>query len=312
MILAAGLTPAWQHILRFNDLRLGHVNRAAEAHWCASGKVCNVGIALAQLGAECRLLTPLGDEVMERARRELIGLGVRPVLIDAQHPTRVCTTLLDSEIGNVTELVENAGPLPSSCLREFHREYARLAPQAELVVLSGSLPAETPVTFYRDLLAITPGRAVLDARGPELLAALDCKPFIIKPNREELASTLARKLDDESSLLSAIRELNDRGARWVVITEGARAVWVSSTEGVYRLQPLAIERVINPIGCGDCLAAGLAWSLSRGHDVLRAVRVGIAAAAQNAEQLLPGRIDPKRTLELAAKVDCERVIGDTV
>lgn len=312
MILASGLTPAWQHILRFDHLRLGHINRAAETHWCASGKVCNTGIALAQLGADCCLLTALGDEIVQRARRELIGLGVRPVLIDAQQTTRVCTTLLDSASGNVTELVENAGPLPSSCLREFHREYAQLAPQAELVVLSGSLPAETPVTFYRDLLAITPGRAVLDARGPELLAALQFNPFVIKPNREELASTVGRKLDDESSLLSAMHELNDRGAQWVVITEGARAVWVRSAEGAYRFMPLAVEHVINPIGCGDCLAAGLAWSLSQGDDVPQAVRIGIAAAAQNAEQLLPGRINPQRALELAAKVDCERVIGDTV
>lgn len=310
MILAAGLTPAWQHILRFDDLRLGHVNRAAETHWCASGKVCNAGIALAQLGAECHLLTPLGDEIMERAWRELIGLGVKPSIINAQQPTRVCTTLIDSASGEVTELVENARPLSSWCLMEFYHEYAQLAPHAELVVLSGSLPAETPATFYRELLAITPGRAVLDARGPELLAALELRPFVIKPNREELASTLGRKLDDESSLWSAMRELNDRGAQWVVITESARAVWVSSTESVYRVQPLSVEHVINPIGCGDCLAAGLAWSLSRGDDVPQAVRIGIAAAAQNAEQLLPGRINAQRTLELAERVNCQRVFGD--
>lgn len=307
MILASGLTPAWQHILRFDHLRLGHVNRAAETHWCASGKVCNTGIALAQLGAECRLLTPLGDEVMERIWRELTSLGVQPSLINAQQPTRVCTTLIDSAGGTVTELVENARPLPSWCLMEFDHEYAQLAPQAELVVLSGSLPAETPVTLYRDLLAVTPGRVVLDARGPELLAALEYKPFVIKPNREELALTVGRKLGDESSLLAAMRELNDRGAQWVVVTEGARAVWVSSTDGVHRLQPLAVERVVNPIGCGDCLAAGLAWSLSQGHDVLQAVRIGIAAAAQNAEQLLPGRINAQRTLELAERVDCQAV-----
>ncbi|HJT31936.1 MAG TPA: PfkB family carbohydrate kinase [Pirellulales bacterium] len=310
MILAAGLTPAWQHILRFDDLRLGQVNRAAETHLCASGKVCNVGIALAQLGAECRLLTPLGDEVMERAWQELTSLEVQPALINAQQPTRVCATLIDSASGTVTELVENAQPLPPSCLTEFCHEYAKIARQAELVVLSGSLPAETPVTFYRELLAVTPGRVVLDARGPELLAALECRPFVIKPNREELASTLGCKLGDESPLLSAMRELNDRGAQWVVITDGTRAVWVSSTEGIHRLQPLRVEHVINPIGCGDCLAAGLAWSLSQGHDVLQAVRIGIAAAAQNAEQLLPGRINPRQTLELAEKVDCQQVIGD--
>ncbi|RPI12180.1 MAG: NADPH-dependent assimilatory sulfite reductase hemoprotein subunit, partial [Acidobacteriales bacterium] len=38
---------------------------------------------------------------------------------------------------------------------------------------------------------------------------------------------------------------------------------------------------VNPIGCGDCLAAGTAWGLARGDSLVDAVRLGIAAAADN-------------------------------
>ncbi|HEX5446417.1 MAG TPA: PfkB family carbohydrate kinase, partial [Pirellulales bacterium] len=183
------------------------------------------------------------------------------------------------------------------------------ASHAELVVLSGSLPARTPASFYRDLLAVTPGRVVLDARGPELLEALPCRPLVVKPNREELARTLDRPLDDEAALLAGMRELNDRGAQWVVITEGKHAVWASSAQEVFRLQPMAIGRVVNPIGCGDCLAAGVAWGISQGHDVVEAVRIGIAAAAQNAAQLLPGRLDARQALQQANLVGRELVAG---
>ena len=48
MIIAAGLTPAWQQIMRFERLATGQVNRAREVAWCASGKVLNVGLALAR------------------------------------------------------------------------------------------------------------------------------------------------------------------------------------------------------------------------------------------------------------------------
>ena len=70
MIVAAGLTPAWQQILQFDALRLGEVNRASQAHWCSSGKVFNVGIALAHLGAECVAVSPVGADVAERVRQE--------------------------------------------------------------------------------------------------------------------------------------------------------------------------------------------------------------------------------------------------
>lgn len=306
MILAAGLTPAWQQIARFESLALGEVNRAAEVHWCASGKVLNVGIALAHLGDDCCVVSPLGGDIAERARREFdrIGLSARLAVYDG--PTRVCTTLIDSSMARVTELVENARPLAAECLTRFRRAYAEEASQAEIVVLSGSLPAGTPETFYRDLLAMTPGRVVLDARGPELLAALEHRPFLIKPNREELARTVGRPLDDDRELCSAMRELIERGAEWIVVTEGTRAIWAASAAGLVRLQPLAVERVVNPIGCGDCLAAGIAWGLGRGVDPLAAVRLGIAAAAQNAAQLLPGRLDAADALPQAEEVRMER------
>ena len=105
MLVAAGLTPAWQQILRFDELCVGEVNRALEAHWCASGKIFNVGIALAHLGAESGVISPLGLNVRGEVEAEFHELGVSAQLIVSEEPTRVCTTLLDSSKGTVTELV---------------------------------------------------------------------------------------------------------------------------------------------------------------------------------------------------------------
>ena len=71
---------------------------------------------------------------------------------------------------------------------------------------------------------------VLDFRGDGLLSVLDLKPYVVKPNREELGQTVGRSLDDDADLLAAMRELNRLGAQWVVVTQGAKAVWVSSSE----------------------------------------------------------------------------------
>ena len=307
MIVAAGLTPAWQHILRFAQLRVGEVNRAVEAHWCASGKVFNVGIALAHLGAECRALSPLGNDVMERVRAEFASSGLEASLISQGDSTRVCTTLLDDATGAVTELVENARPLTVDVLEAFHKEFNSYARAADVVVLSGSLPAGTDAAYYRELMQLTTGRVVLDARGPELLATLAHHPFFVKPNREELAHTLGRPLADQRALLAGMRELVELGAQWVVVTEGARAVWVASAGAPYRLAPLRVAKVINPIGCGDCLAAGLAWGLSLGREGVDCVRLGIACAAQNAAALLPGRLDPQQALRQAENVVVEEI-----
>jgi tagatose 6-phosphate kinase len=306
VIVAAGLSPAWQQILAFDGLRLGEVNRAREAVWCASGKVLNVGLSLAHLGGPCVTIAPLGGLPRAEIEREFTALGAPARWIACAAPTRTCTTLRDSAAGTTTELVENAGPLSPAELAAFRAAYVEEASRAELVVLSGSLPAGTPTTFYRDLLEQTPCPAIVDARGPELLATLDRRPLVVKPNRAELARTVGRDLGDDAALLSAMRELNSAGAQWALITQGKQAVWLTSQETTHRLLPPKVNQVVNPIGCGDALAAAVAWALARGADPLLAARTGLAAAAERLGQLLPGRLDPQRVLARLDEVVIEK------
>ncbi len=156
MILAAGLTPAWQQILRFENFRPGEVNRASEVHWCPSGKVLNVGLALARLGASCTTLAPLGGPALQPTEREFAALGAARRWIDVACPTRVCTTILDVSSKQTTELVENAGPLSAAELKAFAAAFVELVADARLAIITGSLAKGAPATFFRDLAAGAP------------------------------------------------------------------------------------------------------------------------------------------------------------
>ena len=70
MILSAGLTPAWQQILVFDQVRWGEVNRAREVAWCGSGKVLNAGMAAHHLGGPGLTLAPLGGLPLAEIERE--------------------------------------------------------------------------------------------------------------------------------------------------------------------------------------------------------------------------------------------------
>ena len=121
------------------------------------------------------------------------------------------------------------------------------------------------------------------------MAALPHRPLVVKPNREELGHTVLRELSTDEDVWQAMLEINARGAEWVVVTNGASEVFATHGEERLRFQPPRVH-VVNPIGCGDCFTAGLAWALQRGEEMQSAIRTGIAAAAQNAEQLLPARL----------------------
>ena len=307
MILSAGLTPAWQQIMIFPAFRYGEVNRACEVHWCAQGKVLNAGIAAHHLGGPSLTLATLGGSPLTEIDREFAQLGIPRRWVVTEASTRVCTTLLDRATGVMTELVENGKPLRPDELAEFCRVYAEEAARAGVAVIAGSLPGGTPDGFYRELVERTPCPAVLDFRGPGLMACLDLKPLVVKPNREELAQTVGRPLDDDRQLLDAMRSLNRRGAQWVVITQGPGAVWMTSSEKTYRFDSLKVDDAVNPIGSGDSMAAGMAWAIRQRREMVDAVRIGISAAAENVRRLETGRLDPARVQEQAAQVRWEQV-----
>jgi 1-phosphofructokinase family hexose kinase len=310
VILAAGLTPAWQQIMRFHQVELGEVNRAAEVHWCASGKAINVGMALAALGVPAHTLSPAGGWSGSALRAEFVERGLKATWTPTLAGTRVCTTVLNEADGKSTELVGNAAAMTETELADFQTKYQVLAAQAQMVVLTGSLPTGTPAMFYQGLLEGTACPVVLDARGPELLATLAFKPRVVKPNREELALTVGRPLPDDAAVLSAMRELIERGAQAVVVTNGKGPVRVMEGREVRELTPPALTPIVNPIGCGDCLAAGLAWGLARGDTLIDAVRLGLAAAGDNLTQLLPARLSQARITAILSEVPAPRIHTD--
>lgn len=294
MILAAGLSPAWQQIMAFDRLSLGEVNRARRVDWCASGKVLNVGLALTRMGARARTLSLIGQGAGSMALRELAAAGVQGCWIRSHSPMRVCTTIIeDRPAGSgsrcITELVENAAAATDEELAEFATAFRHEAATASYIVLTGSLPAGAPASYFAELLAMAACPAILDIRGRELEHALPHRPLLVKPNREELAATVGHSLHTDERLLAAMQSLRSRGAGWVLISQGSGTLWALGPEGLLSYRPPELE-VVNAIGCGDCLTAGIAAALDRGWEMPEAIRAGMAAAAQNASQWLPAAV----------------------
>lgn len=286
MIVAAGLTPAWQQILVFERMQTGHVNRAKTAVWCGSGKVLNVGAALHHLGAKSLTLCPVGGLTGQQIRDDFTKRGIPARWLVTSVATRVCTTILDEETGQTTELVENSAPLFEAELDEYVAAFSEEARTANVVVVSGSLPQGTPANFYRRLLERTPARAILDVRGRELIECLPLRPFLVKPNREELAATFGRPLEADDDVVEAMSELRTRGAEWVVVSNGPAPLLALGPGGLHRFEPPRVN-VLNPIGCGDALCAELALRIDQQAPVWDALRAAVANASQRASELLP-------------------------
>jgi tagatose 6-phosphate kinase len=270
-------------MMTFDRLAVDAVNRAVSVETCTGGKALNVARALAALDGEPMATGFLGGDSGRNVRQMLDAMGVRHDFVEVQPPTRSCITVMDRSAGTATELIEEPQAVTAANWESLRLAFSRHAPAAGAVVLSGSLPPEAPVDFYADCIRRAgPTPVIVDARGEFLKRALAERPFLVKPNRSELAATLDLSTDTDQSLKDAIRRLIDLGPKWAAITMGADGSILSDGKSYWRIA-IPKVRVVSAIGAGDTFAAGMAYGIARKMDMLKTVQ--LAAACSVADTL---------------------------
>ena len=305
MILCIGTTPTLQRTMTFDRLTVDDVNRAAAAHEHASGKAVNVARVLHTLGVNTSVTGFAGGMRGRALIDDLARSGVPHDFVPTTTQTRLCTTLIDRATGQVTELVEES---PVATQHEWSQLIARiesLLPGAKTLVLSGTLAPGAPEDFLARWLGRGP-RVIVDAKGPQLLAALGHPDCIAKLNQDEFAQTVGAAIESEADLLAhAGRHAPKNGL--LIVTRGRQGAVATTGDGrAYRAHP-AENTAVSPIGSGDAFAAGLAAALTRGDDVSIALKLATACAAANVLTPYSGVLHNADVERLLAQVRVEAV-----
>ncbi|MBI3961420.1 MAG: hexose kinase [Deinococcus sp.] len=307
MILTVGPTPTVQRRMTFTRIIPNQVNRALEVEQLTSGKGVNCARAVVRLGQPAGTLLFLGGESGIWMRQALEEEGIAATVVEVPRRTRTCSTILETDTGTATELVENAAPVDAAAVSAYIAAFCQILPNCRLVTFNGTIPPGAPATLYHDLVYLAQQHhlpTIVDAQGEALLAALAARPLIVKPNRSELAAATKRDCSTDAGLAEAIALLHQGGARWVLVSDGAAGAVLSYQHTLLRLRPPVIKPQ-NPIGSGDALTAGLAVSWLAGHPVPDAARFGIACGAANAAGPGYGRLDPALARQLLSQVQVE-------
>jgi tagatose 6-phosphate kinase len=277
--------------MTFAKLEIDAVNRASAVHEYASGKSINAARVAHALGEAVLATGFLGGDRGRFIRADLDRAEIAHDFIEVEPATRLCTTVIDESRHTATELLEESQPVPRDAYDVLIEKLATLVNRAQVVVMSGRLTIGADPDFYARVVALaTSAHCIIDVTGPPLLAALEKRPFLVKPNRAELAETLEAEIDDTESQRGAMRELVARGARWVVVTAGTDPILITNGKQFWQIDVPRVHAV-NPIGSGDAFAAGIAVGITRGMDVPESCRLGTACAVANAMTPYAGHVD---------------------
>lgn len=258
--------------------------RARQTWHHPGGNGINVARALSELGIPAHCCSVIGGESGALLLR-LLGdtLGDRHTWLKVAGETRLNTTILQHSPPGQYEITSIGPDVSPGVLDEISTCFLDQVGNG-IGVLTGLLPPGVPDHTYRDLadrIRAQGGKAVVDAYGGVLEAALEASPHLVRLNRYVLEMTIKRRLESNHLVAEAGRAMQQRGIDYLCISLGPDgAILVDADNSYYCGAPKVHKQ--STVGCGDALVAGLIDALRRGEPSQTMLQFGVVCGSATA------------------------------
>lgn len=285
MIYTVTLNPSIDYSLYMKCFLKGEINRSENEVVSFGGKGLNVSAMLRNLGVGSTALGFCGGFTGKEIERLVKKHGIKCDFTEIRDMSRINVKILDDNESAIN------GKGPFIRLEEEEELIGKLASLSEeyTVIISGkSVESESGKLLERVLSASSHTRLVIDMAGDDLSLALRYKPFLIKPNREELSALFEKNTMSEEELCQSARELLSRGVGNILLSLGGDGAMLFTGEGkAYRARAPRIE-VVNTVGAGDSLLAGFLAGEERGVELALALAVAAGSATAASSGIADG------------------------
>lgn len=304
-VLTVTLNPAIDVRYNTENFRLGEVNRPKYIEKNAGGKGINVSRVLKQLGGDILATGIVGGFTGKYFISKLEKDGIKNDFLETEFETRTCIAVIDKSVKGITEFLETAEGTKEN-FDKFLKKYIELLEKGtEIVCGSGSLLKGIGKDSYNILIEEARKKGIkfiLDTSGESLISGIKAKPFLIKPNQEELEDIAGRKFKDINELIDFAKEIVKTGIENVMVTLGGDGAILISGEKIYKGTFPKVE-VKNTVGSGDSTIAGMAFGLSQEKELKECFRLAIACGTTNAMLDSTGNIDLEILKDILPKIE---------
>ena len=276
MIYSVTLNPSIDFIVRVKDFQLGETNRAYEDNFFAGGKGIMVSKLLKNVKTDCVNLGFLGGFTGTFIEQNLKKLNILSDFVTVNENTRV-----NVKLKTETETEINCqGPKISDSEKEEFLDKIRKIKSDDFVILSGSVPSNLGNDFYITIIEILNKNGVkftLDSSGETFSKSLKYKPFLIKPNKDELKEYAKREFKNNQEIVNYVREnLVDKAEHVIISLGGEGALYIDKKFSLFAYPLRVKENVVNTVAAGDSVVAGFVNYMLKHNDVDRAFRFAVA------------------------------------
>ncbi|KHK98265.1 phosphofructokinase [Microbacterium mangrovi] len=276
MIVTLTPNPSIDRAVGLDRLSRGEVLRATTSRIDPGGKGLNVSRAVVAMGGVTRAVLPSGGLEGGLLESLCAAAGVPVDVVPIRGNVRMNISVLEPD-GTTTKLNEPGPRLDSAETAALIATALADVPAGAWLSGGGSLPPGAPADFYARLVDGARERGIhiaVDTSGHSLTTAVAAGPTLIKPNREELSGLVGTDLRTLGAVIDAACALHRGGIRIVAVSLGVDGAILVTGDGVWHAQAPAAD-VVSTVAAGDCMLAGLLFSLDAGRPASDALAEGV-------------------------------------
>lgn len=300
MIYTVTLSPSIDYVVRLASMRFNVTNRTDSEEYYFGGKGINVSQVLAELDLDSTAFGFLAGFTGEAIEKGIKNSRIRTDFIWLENGfTRINIKL---KAGGETEINGQGPDIPEEALEALMKKLDGLR-DGDTLVLAGSIPKTCPDDIYERMLERVKGKnimIVVDATKKLLVNSLSCHPFLIKPNRLELAEIFNAIVETDKDVEKYARKLQEMGARNVIVSLGRHGAFLLDENGETHHCGVLKQPVLNTVGAGDSMVAGFVAGYQKTGDYGYALKLG--SACGNATSFLPGLATREKIDEVFAQL----------
>ncbi|MGD6738437.1 1-phosphofructokinase [Photobacterium leiognathi subsp. mandapamensis] len=285
-VVTVTLNPALDLTGHLSTLTAGTVNVVDQGSLHPAGKGVNVAKVLAELGAEVTVTGLLGADNQEGFCQLFEQIGVTDKFVRVAGATRINVKLVEQD-GRVSDINFPGVSVTRDDIAQFEATLFELAESHDVFVLAGSLPrgiSPPQCALWIEKLQQLGKQVLFDSSKAAFEVGLEAKPWLVKPNDEELAEWAKRELVSESDIIEVAEQLSNKHIDNVVVSLGANGVMWRDNEGWLRAKPPKMT-VVSTVGAGDTLVAGMCWGHLNGWNKAKTLSFATALSAYAVTQV---------------------------
>lgn len=259
------------------------VNRTKEDDIQANGKGVNVSLVLKMLGFPSTALGFSAGFTGKYIEDYLQQKQIQTDFIEVPGMTRINVFTKVNQTKEEYKLVNQGPEIPQTAVHNFLNQI-RVLQAEDYLCISGSLPRGLSPKVLIEISRICQEKGIhliIDSSDQEAMDCLPYRPFLLKPNEEELSSWFGRKMVTDEDYFVYGQRLVELGAENVLLSLGEKGAILFTKDRVFRGNSPK-GKVVNTACAGDTmLGAFLAGYMNR-RPLDETLRKSIAAGSSTA------------------------------